>query len=431
MTPNEKDMCLFLVHTFRKFIIEFSAESVPVFEASGFVICLETTTAIKTFGNLFSCSNKSFVSVQFFCDGVVDCPYDGVDERNCTCLSKKGPGKHREFDQTSGVWTCNTLYFSSFNTPNLMYMPEMEEPVETIITERSVCTSEKAVLKSQWNDLIPDCGPNAEDEPNLLALLSGAGFFRCFDPNQIPCKPGHPSCYNISDICSFQMDYLLFLKPCRNGGHIQDCQLFECNMKFKCSQSYCIPWSYLCNGRWDCPHGEEEHQQSCKQLLHCVGMFKCKHKTNMCIHLGSICNGFIDCEQGEDESLCELEHMKCPQGCDCLALSIYCDSVNQFSLWQNYPFLAASIYNSPSLKHESFLCSFDKIKVFTLHNSLSHHVSLNSQAVSFPFHCNSTSLLSWKSSVCNTFQTWQKLFLITTKLFQSSCIHSWIWQSWN
>ena len=36
-----------------------------------------------------------------------------------------------------------------------------------------------------------------------------------------------------------------------------------CNMRFKCELAYCIPWNYVCNGRWDCPNGEDENQDRC------------------------------------------------------------------------------------------------------------------------------------------------------------------------
>ena len=28
--------------------------------------------------------------------------------------------------------------------------------------------------------------------------------------------------------------------PCRNGGHIENCGKFECNMMFKCPDFYCV-----------------------------------------------------------------------------------------------------------------------------------------------------------------------------------------------
>ncbi len=369
LTLYEYNSSLVSAYKFQKFMNEFSAEILPVAEALGFVICMQTTKPVGTFGNLLSCSNSTFVSIRFWCDGVVDCPYDDTDERNCTCKKTFQQGDNVTLQRMSEVMGCKTLYFTGPDGQNFIYAPSTNMTGNNTVTDKVVCMSGKAILESQWDDLVPDCGPDAQDEPKLRDLLTGNTIFACSDANQIPCRPGHSVCYNISDTCSFLFDHNFFLMPCRNGGHIHDCELFECNMKFKCSQSYCVPQSYLCNGRWDCPHGHDEDQESCKNLVHCVGMLKCKQTLNTCVHLGSICNGFLDCEQGEDESLCELEYVKCPKDCDCLALAIHCESIFPFFLLHNNPFLAVSIFNSSTAEEYNILAFLSGIRHFAFSNS--------------------------------------------------------------
>ena len=73
--------------------------------------------------------------------------------------------------------------------------------------------------------------------------------------------------------------------------------------------SYCIPWSYVNDGIWNCPNGNDEIYVS----------KKCKH---MCLHLGNVCdriNAYPD-----DEFICNLSQAACPQGCTCLVLAIQC-----------------------------------------------------------------------------------------------------------
>ena len=72
------------------------------------------------------------------------------------------------------------------------------------------------------------------------------------------CLKGHSKCFNLTDICIYQLNANKYMTPCRNGCHLQSCKNFECNMKFKCTESYCIPWTYVCDGKWDCSEGDDE-----------------------------------------------------------------------------------------------------------------------------------------------------------------------------
>ncbi len=90
---------------------------------------------------------------------------------------------------------------------------------------------------------------------------------------------------------------------------------------FKCPMSYCIPYRYLCNGRWDCWNGDDEY--SCDKFT-CVGMVKCRN-AHMCLHVDNTCDGFPDCPLGEDESICT--GMVCVKDCVCLNHGIHCDNL--------------------------------------------------------------------------------------------------------
>ena len=74
-------------------------------------------------------------------------------------------------------------------------------------------------------------------------------------------------------------------------------------MKFKCPDFYCIPWSYVCDGKWDCPRGIDERNCNSERL--CEIMFHCKNSIK-CIHLGTICDNVKDCPSGDDEFMCSL-----------------------------------------------------------------------------------------------------------------------------
>ena len=81
------------------------------------------------------------------------------------------------------------------------------------------------------------------------------------------------------------------LMPCRTGSHLQSCKNFECNLHFKCPQFYCIPWAYVCDGKWDCPYGHDETlYHKCGDSRHFVNLFRCKG-SQICIHVEDVCDG--------------------------------------------------------------------------------------------------------------------------------------------
>ena len=86
-------------------------------------------------------------------------------------------------------------------------------------------------------------------------------------------------CYSITDICVYKLNKYRNIIPCRNGAQIQNCEKFECNVMYKCINSYCIPWSNVCDGKWDCPEGTDE-VNVCGSTLTCRNMFKCREKNS-------------------------------------------------------------------------------------------------------------------------------------------------------
>lgn len=184
------------------------------------------------------------------------------------------------------------------------------------------CKDGNFISQELKDDFVIDCGHIPEDEPEMLTLLEYGGNSTCPNNGQLQCRKGHSRCYNISDICVYRLNEFQVITPCRTGEHIQSCKMFECNMKFKCPESYCIPWNYLCDGKWDCPQGfDESNIHYCGVIRRCVNMFKCTN-SQVCVHLGDVCNYDLDCPNGDDEFLCSLKETRCPQSCECLTLIV-------------------------------------------------------------------------------------------------------------
>ncbi len=172
------------------------------------------------------------------------------------------------------------------------------------------------------NDLVSDC-ENAEDEPVLKTILVKQSAFQCENTSFLPCLLGHTKCYNISDLCIYRTDKDNHLYPCRNGAHLESCQLFECNLMHKCSQYYCIPWEYVCDHSWDCPMGTDESSSCSSQ--DCSFMFKCIGMNVLCIHLGVVCDGQKNCPHADDEYFCDHKNTLCPNSCHCWLSHVMCE----------------------------------------------------------------------------------------------------------
>ena len=103
----------------------------------------------------------------------------------------------------------------------------------------------------------------------------------CLRRGQIPCNKGYSLCFAISDICVYRLNKQGKLIPCFTGEHMQQCEEYECNNKFKCPGYYCIPFSYNCDGKWDCPGGHDEYSEICLKERQCINMFHCKSVSNL------------------------------------------------------------------------------------------------------------------------------------------------------
>ncbi len=308
---------------------------------AGYEIRAVGRVSFQVKSNLFSCGEGRLVSVLWECDGTNDCSEEKPsDETSChlntTTELSISTGSQRAI--------CSALHFvdlqgkcaifHSFLTPTFkVRKSEAKKQVN-----QSLCTD-----LSLFDDLVADCGPSGQDEPALISMLTHKKRFTCSVEGEIPCRQGHTACFSVTDICVFALDQKRHLRPCRNGGHLQSCKEFECNAMFKCSLFYCIPWSLVCDNKWDCPTGGDE-KNMCQNPDRCWGLFKCKGLPVLCIHVIAICDSTSDCPSGDDELVCELKNVECPQKCHCLVFAAVC-SKTELILSENIPYLSLSVYS--------------------------------------------------------------------------------------
>ncbi len=81
---------------------------------------------------------------------------------------------------------------------------------------------------------------------------------------------------------------------------------------FKCLNYYCVPYRYTCDGKQDCPLGDDEDR--CTNRT-CVGLFKCMN-SGICLHYHDLEDDIVECPEGDDELFKDIS--PCPLNCSCL-----------------------------------------------------------------------------------------------------------------
>ena len=191
----------------------------------------------------------------------------------------------------------------------------------------------------------------------------------CIKLHKLPCRKEIMKCFNMTHICSYRLNTYHQIIPCTKGSHLQDCTEFDCNAQFKCPGYYCIPWGYICDAKWDCPNGFDEHYQLCKMGRNCTNMFKRK-SSQICLHIYDICDTVNDCPYKDDEMMCELSKLLCPFRCVCLNFAISCKSVPLEETLQLVHFVSISITNANLSSEQHFVHIPNAIILNFTHNNI-------------------------------------------------------------
>ncbi len=262
-------------------------------KSGGLFVCQKSKAKVSMPRNTLQCLGVGYISQVHSCNNHSSC---SVNNRGMVChcgevseQQKISPANLRGNKKEP----CLTdLHFLNIQGECEKYVLESSSDAANFMTvekDSYVCNNTKKIFSALVDDLVADCSPEADDEMQLLTLLTGGNFDQdCKTLDQVPCKTGHCKGFNFTQICEYQLDSLNHLCPCRTGAHVSSCHDFECTVNFKCPESYCVPWCYVCDGKWDCSTGKEEGQLLCISGSRCLHMYKCWKTGNMCVPLSNV-----------------------------------------------------------------------------------------------------------------------------------------------
>ncbi|XP_041482732.1 uncharacterized protein LOC121429653 isoform X2 [Lytechinus variegatus] len=285
------------------------------------IIPVEVKTTVPTGGPvsncgmaLFQCSTGECINKVFSCDGTVDCR-DGSDEDTCQeeCSSD-------QFRCSDG--SCISISFYCDSIPHCLDNSDESDCVLEVSPSAFQCYDGSLFPAKIQCDGVIDCIGNTNEDEHGCAYntLDDA----CRSAANITCS--NIACAPQATRCLYELDKYGFFTGCRDVTHLRDCGDFECPESYlKCPSSYCIPLRYRCNGRLDCPSGEDEANCGVDEYKCPDGSYQC-HGQLFCISHDHVCDDVIHCPEQDDELFCE----QCPGGCTCVGLSFSChpDSVD-------------------------------------------------------------------------------------------------------
>ena len=328
---------------------------------------------------LRKCLSGEVISSLYICDGVSDCS-DGTDEFNCFCYISGKLTKNNTFCakecSLSNNCVCPPLYTNSFEMGCTSYKRNNLFRRSNVSNKTM---SENLLAKChdfENNLLLPFPGP--DDKLTISRELVNIEM-NCSQVHMYECFPGLCRCYSKKERCIYNLTQdLQILMYCRNGNHLQDCENMQCHHMYKCKKSYCIPYRFVCDGKWDCWNGEDE---SVCTKNRCQNMFRCK-SSSVCVHTKNICDNILDCPLSEDELFCDVQN--CLPQCTCLNYGIHCYHAHQLD--NRHMSIALNGFFYINISHSRF--HFDTIN-YLVNTVILLYINNNISKISF---CSSSKL---------------------------------------
>jgi len=264
------------LHLYNKWRTNCTSKGSSVYHVKQLVDDKGDATDDKCLRNQFRCSDGTCLPVEVICDGVADCK-EGEEENDCDSFIYNTTFQCGG-NQTIHLSTvCNGVFDCRNGFDERMHVCQQECSIS-----QTRCDSGQCIKNRYRCDGFYHCLDKSDESNCDPAFVARKMDSKIKDKCTIVVKvltywsslTGY-SHFPLSKFCLYELNIFNLLETHPLGTHLKHCQFHNCTGLFKCKSSYCLSFTNVCDGKSDCPHGDDEIQCLDNWSV-CPGMLKCQ-----------------------------------------------------------------------------------------------------------------------------------------------------------